>query len=207
MNVLNGLKEAFRDEARDKVCEVLQNIGINAQMSERGRPEENLELRPYCESLGIIDIAESPIRWINVVRKRVGHVTEYFLKYGVPDSRLSPSSPKVRIEAVPKYQFRLFGKITDLKWEREDSDLQIIGRMNSDGELKQMIIESRVNFTIHVHIDRGIWIISNDYSNFLTSPLYPPAKYSEEEWRICQAIAHHLVADLSQDSSRISGSE
>ncbi len=117
MNVLNGLREAFRDEARDKVCDVLQNMGIIAKMSERGRPEENIELLPICKSLGIIDIAEGPIKWINAIRKQVGHVTEYFFKYGVPDSRLSPSLPQIKIEAVPKYQFRLFGKITDLKWE------------------------------------------------------------------------------------------
>ena len=79
--------------------------------------------------------------------------------------------------------------------------------MDSDGVLKQMIIESRIDFSINIHVDRGIWIISSDYSKFLTSPLYPPAKYSEEEWRICQAIAHHLVPDWSKDSNSISSSE
>ena len=39
-----GMKENFRDKARDELTWNLTNLaGVKAQMSERGRPEEKVE--------------------------------------------------------------------------------------------------------------------------------------------------------------------
>ena len=154
-------------------------------------PEEDIERAPLCESLGIIGIAEGPTRWINVTRKRLGHILEYHLKYGVPDSRLGPSSPKVQLESAPKRKFLLYGKVFDLKWKGEDSGMGIISLLNSDGLLKQMVLKSRVNFKISAHGNQALWIISSDYDQFLSPPTKIPFL---EEWHSCQTIANHLLA-------------
>jgi len=185
-------KDIFRDETRDRVCEILQDMGINAKMSERGRPEESVGLRPYFKSLGMIEIAEGPIRWVNVIRKKIAHKTEYFLNYGVPDPRLDSASPKVLFKSEPERKLIIFGKISDLTWEGEDSGTGIIDRIKSDGSLKETIIKSKVVFTITAYGKGGYWIISSSYSELLVSPTHFP---SEQEWSSCQMIAHHLLAD------------
>lgn len=186
----------FRDPTRDTVCDVLRGMGIDAQIAECGRPEENTERGPFCESLGMIDIAEGPIRWINVIRKRLGHIREYNLKCGVPDGRLDPSSPKVQIESAPKRNFPLFGKVVDSQWKGEDSGLGLISHLSSDSLLKQKIIKSNVVMNISAHGNLGLWIISTDYSRHVSPPIWFP---SEEEWQGCQSIARHLLTDWSQD--------
>lgn len=78
MDTIDSLKDLVRDDTRDRIYKTLQNMGISARMVDLGRPDEEVGLRPYFKSLGLIDISESPICWINVIRKRITHITEYF---------------------------------------------------------------------------------------------------------------------------------
>jgi hypothetical protein len=194
MSVSEGIKDIFRDITRDKVCEALRNASVNASMSERGLAEEGVGLRPYFNSLGMIDIAEGPIRWINVIRKRVVHRTEHFLNYGVPDPRLSPSSPRVEIISEPRRRFIVFGRISGWTWDGEDSGTGIVGRLNSDSALKETVIRSRVKLTVVAYGKGAFWVVSSNYSEFNIEPSCFP---SEEEWRSCQMVAQHLLADWS----------
>ena len=60
-----ALREKFRSHTRDEMCAALQAIGVQAQMLERGRPEEKITRRRR-KSLGIIDIQDELIRWVDV---------------------------------------------------------------------------------------------------------------------------------------------
>ena len=42
MGFFDKVKGSFRDKTRDNVCDVLQGIGVDAQMAERGRSEEEI---------------------------------------------------------------------------------------------------------------------------------------------------------------------
>ena len=65
MSFFSKLREARRDKTRDELCAHLQSLGIEAQMVPRGRAEEKIYPGPR-RSLGVIDIAEGPIPWVNV---------------------------------------------------------------------------------------------------------------------------------------------
>jgi len=160
-------------------------------MVERGRPEENIGLRPYYKSLGIIDIAEGPIRWINVIRNEIPRPFVHILEYGVPDTTLDSSSPKIQITSEPKHKFLIWGRVIDLKWNGEDAGVGLISRLNGDSVLKEATISSRVNMTINSHANQVLWTISTNYDQFLSPPTTIP---SVVEWQSCQAIAHQLLA-------------
>ena len=59
-----------RDKTRDRICADLRGLGVKAHMATRGQLEENVgsTFFDFRESLGIIYISDSPIRWINVRR-------------------------------------------------------------------------------------------------------------------------------------------
>ena len=63
------MKELFRDKSRDKLAQNLNSLGIRADLAERGRAEEKIENSWYQRSLGIIDIPEGLVRWINILKK------------------------------------------------------------------------------------------------------------------------------------------
>lgn len=68
MSLLGKLHEFFsyrHDESRDALYSALQAHGIQASMSERGRPEEEITSK-RGKSLGVIDIECSPISWVNI---------------------------------------------------------------------------------------------------------------------------------------------
>jgi len=179
----SGIKEDFRDKTRDNICAHLQTLGIDARIVPRGRLEEEIG---GSDSLGIIAIREGPIRWVNVRKGSSGQGgTFYYTGYGVPDPRLEPNSPRVRIKTVRVKTSPLFGKVVDLRWEGRDSDLGIIGRLNSDAQLKQPIMESR-DVTIEAVGDYGCWIISTETRD-----------PSGELWNCYQTIACHLLGEWS----------
>ena len=187
MGFLDKLREALRDHTRDNICAGLQALGIDAQMAAQGRPEETIETGFYTQSLGMIDIAEGPIRWVNV-RKRQPRGPDasvaYYTDYGVPDTRLEPDSPRPRIESVRIKTSLLVGQVVDLRWRGEDFGLGIVSRLNSDASIKGPIMRSR-DVTIQAYSDHKCWIISTETRD-------PP---SGELWSCYQAIARHLLAE------------
>lgn len=160
-------------------------LGIEAQMAERGRPEEKIGGKA---SAGLIDIRNGPIRWINVCSivdpNAQSFASADFTDYGVPDPRLEPNFPKYLINGVRVKTFPLFGGVVDLRWEGDDSNLGIISRLNSDTSLKDPIM-SGCDVTIWSHGDHGCWTIE-------TKTKEPP---SEELWNCYQAIAKHLLSE------------
>jgi len=206
-------------------CSALQSLGVDARVASRGQLEEGLEKRLEGASVGVIDIAEGPIRWINVrgVTHQVGGEgaytsggpTNYWTHYGVPDTRLGPNSPSVKIKTVRIRNFPLIGKVVDLRWKGKGFGLRIVNRLNNDLQLKSpivsvmksrarasvwgslialilsciggetMSISSRDDVTIRAQPDHRCWIIS---TNWLSS-------ISEELWNCYQAIAQHLLIE------------
>ena len=76
MKFFHAIKEILRDKEKDKLCAGLRDMGLDAQMAEQGRPEEQAVGRlsrwsPKI-SMGLIEIHGEPIRWINVVRENSG---------------------------------------------------------------------------------------------------------------------------------------
>ena len=116
------IRERLRDHGRDELCTHLRALGINVQMSERGRPEEKIT-HWLGKSLGIIDIQDALIRWVDVKRikgadpsdETGGTITTWYIEYGVPDSRITAGFHKVTIRTKRVKGVPLAGKVVDLK--------------------------------------------------------------------------------------------
>lgn len=200
MGFFGKAREKVRDKTRNRICADLQRLGVDAQMATRGRCEEKVRSAFFnffvalfgtsMESLGIIDIPDSLIRWVNV-RKSMAvsqygvSQPSYYIDCGVPDFRLNPNF-KLRIKSVHFKHFSLWRKEkVDLRWKGKDSGSGIIRRLDSDISIKQAIMMSDSDLTIHANGDRRCWIISTEFHDIL----------SRELWNCYQTIAKHLITE------------
>ena len=183
MSIFSNLQESFRDYSRDNICASLQSIGIKAQLGERGRDEE----KSGRGSLGIIDIPEEPIRWINVCRGLKGGwggpgdraERVYYTLYGVPDHRLGANSRKIQIKSV---RIKSQGQVVDLNWKGKDLGLGIIDRLNSDLDLKQFITTIG-EVKILAYYTFRCWVIVTEWHGLI----------SRELWNCYLKIADYLL--------------
>jgi hypothetical protein len=182
---LQSVKELFRDKTRDRICAGLRMLGIDAQMSLRGRIEERV-----CggNSLGIIDIHNSPIDWVNIRKETRGSGENrnvyHFIEYGIPDNRLGSNSDLIGIKTVSIKTIPLVGRIKDIRWEGEELNLGIISRLNDDISLKYPIMKSH-DLSITANGKYGCWVISTETRKIPTADL----------WSCYEAIAQHLRAE------------
>ena len=176
--MFDKIRERVRDHSRDELCTHLCALGIKAQMSERGRPEEKIT-RWRGKSLGIIDIQDALIRWVDVKiikgadpgDESGGIITTWYIEYGVPDSRITAGFHKVKI------------KVVDFKWEGKDFGLGLIDRLSDDVSLNKPILGT-IEFEIGAYPEHSCWIL-------LQHDLLAP---SVELWDCYQTIARHLLA-------------
>ena len=114
MSVFGKIKGAFASTARQEMCAHLQSLGIPAQIAERGRPEE----KTRRSSLGLVQIPESPISWLNLYNYGDG---EWAFVCGIPNSNLTYSHPRVSIRSTRVKEKPVFGKVIGVRWGGEDS--------------------------------------------------------------------------------------
>ena len=207
--VFRRIGKALRDKTAEKICRGLCAIGVPATLAEGAPLEENLEsghpgLRqflPHRESLGLIDTAEWPIRWVNIVgiSGTIGLSDQtpygyYVIEYGAPDSR---DMPEVSLSPVFARRFRAFGRVTGVTWHGKDSGLGIIDRLNGDDSTKGALRTSkgiRGGLSIRAVPEHRCWVIAETWGESLGLGLSPPAP-SAELWSCYQAIARHLLAE------------
>ena len=147
--------------------------------------------------MGVIDIAGSPIRWVNVKKSvdsglgifiisfgtLVGGGSDWYTEYGVPDPRIGPTFPNVQIKTVRVKRLPLIGKAVDLRWKGDDFGLRVMDRLSSDRSISQPIMDS-YGLEVRAHSGDGCWILTTGVKKA------PPRKL----WDCYQAIAHHLLA-------------
>ena len=135
------MKEALRDKTRDELAWNLANFaGVKAHMSDRGRLEEKVENSWYQRSLGVIDIADGPIKWINILKKDRSDKSppKWWIVMGIPNSFEGSSISKIKIKTVRKKSFPLFGKVVDVNWEGDDSVSGLINTLSQDTDIKEL---------------------------------------------------------------------
>jgi len=170
------------DGIKYQVLAGLQAIGIDAQIAKRGRAEE----KTGEGSLGIIEISDEPIRWVNVrqTESAEGRVC-YHADFGIPDTKLKPDFPELKIRSVRQKKYLLFGQVVDLLWKGKDRDTGIISRLDSDSSIKKLIMES-ANVTVYSHRRYRCWTISPER---LVIP-------SPALWDCYKVIARYLLSSL-----------
>ena len=173
------------DRTRDELCAGIQAMGVDARMAERGRLEE----KTGEGSLGVLDIAQGPIRWINVLIERSGEDIDHITEYGVPDQR---HLRQLQIRSVRVKTFPVIGRVVDVRWDGTDGDPDIVQRLSNDQAIKASIIVTQDEVAVVTRHDLGCWLIRLETT---ATPL-------PEQWRCYQRIAERLLATSQPASVR-----
>lgn len=134
------MKESLRDKTRDELAQSLNGLGISAVLSERKQIEEKAENSWYQRSLGVIDIEDGPIDWINILKKDRSKDSppKWWIILGIPDERLTSSLRDIKIKTVRKKSFPLFGKVVDVTWKGKDGGTGLTRVLSQDQEVKAL---------------------------------------------------------------------
>lgn len=182
--------ELLRDKARDDLAGNLISLGINATLADRGQLEESMWegwRRPGAGSLGLINISDGLISWMNVVRvkRRDRHSPPiYRVVLGVPDERVSSNEDKIKIKTVRKKTFPIFGRIIDVIWVGQDDHLGLIKTLAEDNSIRSLAKKiGNLEVVTHPNEYRG-WTLQVDRLFKLTNL----------DWQVIQTIAGYLLS-------------
>ena len=125
-------------------------VGVAAVMAERGREEEKVENSWYQRSLGVIDITDGPVGWINILKKdgSKNSPPRWWVVLGIPDERPVPGHKTIDIKTVRKKSFPLFGKVVDVRWKGDDAGTGLNDLFYYDEDVKIFAVHAG-NLTVH----------------------------------------------------------
>lgn len=185
------IREKWRDKTRDEIASAINSLGIKAEMPERKRTEEKILNSWLTRSLGIIDIPEGPIKWINIVKKDGSDKSppRWWIIFGIPDGRLTSNRQKIKIRTIRKKSFPLFGKIIDVTWKGNDHGTGIVDALSND-EVTDNLAERIGNLEIRTHTKefQG-WTLQVDRKLNWFEP-----STTSEDWQDIQKIADYLIS-------------
>ncbi|MFO7996194.1 MAG: hypothetical protein R6U93_03470 [Dehalococcoidia bacterium] len=180
------MREILRDKSRDKLAQELNSLGIRADLAERGRAEEKVENSWYQRSLGVIDIPDGAVRWINILKKDASKNSPplWWVTLGIPDERPLSKHQAVDIKTIRKRVFPLFGKVVDVTWRGKDHHTGLAEVLSNDEAVKALA--KRIgNLTIHSYAKefQG-WTLTVDRRFEPTS----------QDWNTIQKIANYILS-------------
>ena len=183
----NGLKEKLRDKTRDELTWYLNDwAGVTADMGERGRTEEKIDNSWYQRSLGVIDIADGPVKWINILKRDRSKDSppKWWAVMGIPCDFDGSTNQKIRIKTVRKKSFPLFGNVVDVTWKGDDGVSGLINTLSSDPSIKELS-EKIGNLEIKSQ--------SNGFQGWtlISDKKFLPAK---EDWATIESIANYILS-------------
>jgi hypothetical protein len=180
------VKEIFRDKSRDRLAQNINSLGIRADLAERGRAEEKAENSWYQRSLGIIDIPDGLVRWINILKKDASRNSPplWWVILGIPDERPLSKHQAVDIKTIRKRAFPLFGKVVDVTWRGKDHHTGLADVLSNDEAVKSLA--KRIgNLAAHSYAKefQG-WTLTVDRRFEPTS----------QDWDTIQKIANYILS-------------
>ena len=178
------MKEKLRDKTRDNLAHALNSLGVQAEMAERGRDEENIHNAWWNRSLGVIDLPEGPIRWINVIKKDPSKESPpmWWVNFCIPDERPISGGREIDVKTVRKKSFPVFGRVIGVEWRGKDHSTGLINRLSYDQAAKDLATR-RGNIRIRSYEKefQG-WTLQ------IESKLEP----NRQDWNTIQDIAEYL---------------
>ena len=182
----SGWKEQLRDKSRDELAYALNSVGVKAEIAERGVGEEKAENSWYQRSLGTIDIAKGPIRWINILKKDSGqhNPPKWWVVLGIPDERPISNHQTINIKTVRNKTFPLFGKVVDVIWKGNDSGTDLVNVLSTDPAIKTL--SQRI----------GNLEIKNHSNEFQGWTLTVDRRFSptNQDWETLEKVADHILS-------------
>lgn len=180
------MRETLRDKSRDKLAQSLNSLGIRAELAERGRAEEKVENSWYQRSLGVIDVRDGLVRWINILKKDGSKNSPplWWVILGIPDERSLSKHQAVDIKTIRKRAFPLFGKVVDVTWRGKDHHTGL-AQVLSDDEAVKALAKRLGNLVIHSYAKefQG-WTLTVDKR-------FEP---TGQDWNTIQRIAKHILS-------------
>ena len=180
-----NMKESLRDKTRDDLTFALNAAGVGSEMSDRGRVEEKVENSWYQRSLGVIDISEGAIKWINILKKDRSDKSppKWWVVMGIPDDGVALNTEQIKIKTKRKKSFPLFGKVIGVTWKGKDGSTGLAKTLSDD--LSTDEVAARVgNLEIKSQIEhfRG-WTLTVDRKVNLTNM----------DWEAFKKIADYIL--------------
>ena len=180
------MREKLRDKTRDDLASALNSLGVRTEMGERGRVEEKVNNSWYKRSLGVIDLPEGPIRWINIVKKDGGKDSppRRWINLCIPDERPVVNHKELKVRTVREKSFPLFGKVVDVTWKGEDYGTGLVHTLTND-ESSKALATAIGNLEVRSYSKefQG-WTLQVDRRFSPTS----------QDWEAIQKIAGHLLS-------------
>ncbi len=179
------MKEAFRDKTRDNLAYALNLLGVRAELAERGRAEEQIH-SSWRRSLGVIDILEGPIRWINVTKRDGSQHSppQWWIILCIPDERPPSIHDTIEISTVRRKLFPLFGKVVDVTWTGDDQGAGLAGTLSRDPTVKKL--SARVgNLEVRSY--------SEEFQGW-TLQVDRRLRPMPQDWKTITTIAEHLLS-------------
>ena len=91
-----NIKEKLRDKTRDDLSKNLNLLNIKTNLAERGKLEEDIGKPTLSKGLGIINVNDTPIKWINIRRRPRGRNNfTYMIDYVIPDLNMKSKFEKI----------------------------------------------------------------------------------------------------------------
>ena len=174
--------EKLRDKSRDNLTRNLYQLGVKAKMLDRKVIQEKIGNVWWMRSLGVIEIDEGPIKWINVLKKdrSKNSPPKWRYIYIIPDERVSELT-KIKVKTVRKKSFPLFGKIVDTTWKGKDQSTGLVNLLSNDATIKQLA-KNMGNFQIESRskVFRG-WTLYVDRHHSFIGPSWESFKNIAEQ--------------------------
>ena len=180
------MKERFRDKTRDDLANALNLIGVKAEMADRERTEEKVENSWYQRSLGVIDITEGPIRWINILKKDPSKDSppRWWVVMGIPDDSAVSIRKQIKIKTKRKKSFPLFGKVIDVAWAGKDGGAGLAKTISDDTSTKTLATRiGNLEIKSQAEIFQG-WTLTVDKQ-------FSPTR---QEWETIEKIADYILS-------------
>ncbi len=132
--------EMLRDKSRDELAQNLNSLGVEAELAERGRAEEKVENSWTQRSLGVIDIRDGLVKWINVLKQDGGRYSppRWWIVLGIPDERPLSKHRAADIKTAETRSFPLFGRVVDVTWRGKDHHTGLARVLSNDEEVKAL---------------------------------------------------------------------
>ena len=137
--------KVLRDKSRDDLADSISSLGVQASLAQRGRNEEKFQkFWIFKRSLGVIDIADGPIRWINYLKRDRSNNNpqpRWWVVFGIPDERPISGTLKIKMKTIRKKTFPLFGKVTDVTWRGNDQSTGLLSVLSDDEDVDRLSAE------------------------------------------------------------------
>lgn len=180
------MKEKLRDKTRDNLAHALNSLGVRAEMAERGREEEKVHNAWWNRSLGVIDLSEGPIRWINVIKKDQSKESPpmWWVNFCIPDERPISGGREIDVKTVRKKSFPLVGRVIGVEWRGKDHSTGLINRLTYDQAAKDLATR-RGNVRIRSY--------ENEFQGW-TLQIESRLEPNRQDWNAIQDIAEYLLS-------------